>query len=101
MMRNSGGTEKIIGVTPRCRALLRSYIIESAWTALRLDPHMQSYYRKHVGKNPKSIVVKIAHKLLNRMLAVVKTGKPYQNNYKLNDSQTNEGIRKWTAKQPW
>ncbi|MGB4283866.1 MAG: IS110 family transposase [Bacteroidales bacterium] len=101
MMRNSGGTEKIIGVTPRCRALLRSYIIESARTALRLDPHMQSYYRKHAGKNSKGIIVKIAHKMLNRMLAVIKTGKPYQSNYDLNDGQNNKGTRKRTAKQPW
>lgn len=101
MMRNSGGTEKVIGVTPRCRALLRSYIIESAWVAFRLDPHMQNYYRKHVGRNPKSIVVKMAHKLLNRMLAVIKTGKPYQKNYALNDGIENKGTRKQTAKQAW
>jgi transposase len=101
MMRNSGGTEKVIGVTPRCRALLRSYIIEGAWVAYRLDPHMQSYYRKHIGRNPKSIVVKIAHKLLNRMLAVIKTGKPYQKNYALNEGIENKGTRKQTAKQAW
>jgi len=101
MMRNSGGTEKVVGVTPRCRALLRSYIIESSWVAFRLDPYMQSYYRKHVGRNPKSIVVKIAHKLLNRMLAVIKTGKPYEKNYALNDGVENTGTRKQTAKQAW
>jgi transposase len=87
MVRNSGGSENISGVTPRCRALLRSYIIESAWVALRLDPHMQAYYRKHFGKNPKSIIVKIAHKLLNRMLAVIKTGKRYEKNYILNGKE--------------
>jgi transposase len=81
-IRNSGGTEHIFGVTPRCKGLLRSYIIESAWVALRLDPHMQIYYRKHIGKNPKSIVVKIARKILNRMLSVIKNEKPYQMNYK-------------------
>jgi hypothetical protein len=83
MIRNSGGTENISGVTPRCRALLRSYIIESAWVALRLDPEMQAYYRKHIGKNPKSIIVKIARKLLNRMLSVIKNEIPYQRNYSL------------------
>ena len=83
-MRNSGGTEKIQGVTPRCRGLLRSYIIESSWVALRMDPEMQSYYRKHIGRNPKSIIVKIARKLLNRMLAVIKSEQPYQTNHSLN-----------------
>lgn len=83
-IRNSGSTEKIQGVTPRCRALLRSYIIESAWVALRMDPEMQAYYRKHIGKNPKSIIVKIARKLLNRMLSIIKTGEPYQSSHSLN-----------------
>ncbi|HEX4887668.1 MAG TPA: IS110 family transposase, partial [Luteibaculaceae bacterium] len=45
MMRSSGGNENIFGVTPRCRELLRSYIIEAAWQALRMDPEMQAYYR--------------------------------------------------------
>ncbi|CAN5214477.1 IS110 family transposase [soil metagenome] len=86
-MRNSGGTEKIQGVTPRCRGLLRSYIIESSWVALRMDPEMQAYYRKHIGRNPKSIIVKIARKLLNRMLAVIKTEQPYHTNYSLNNGK--------------
>ena len=81
MMRNSGNTENVFGVTPRCKSLLRSYIIESAWIALRMDPQMQAYYRTHIGKNPKSIEVKIARKLLNRILFVIKTEKPYQINY--------------------
>lgn len=80
VMRNSGGTEKMVGVTPRCRALLRSYIIESAWQAYRLDPQIQAYYRTHIGRNPKSIIVKIARKMLNRMLSVIKNGTPYQLN---------------------
>jgi len=80
MMRNSGGSEKMVGVTPRCRSLLRSYLIESAWQAYRLDPQMQAYYRVHIGKNPKSIIVKIARKMLNRMLSVIKNQKPYQLN---------------------
>jgi transposase len=81
MIQNSGGKENIFGVTPRCRSLLRSYIIEAAWVALRFDPSIQAYYRKHLGKNPKSIIVKIARKLLNRMLSVIKNEVPYQINY--------------------
>jgi transposase len=91
-MRNSGGTEKIQGVTPRCRGLLRSYIIESAWVALRMDSEMQAYYRKHIGRNPKSIIVKIARKLLNRMLAVIKSGQPYKSNYSLNNGKETKQI---------
>jgi transposase len=92
-MRNSGGTEKIQGVTPRCRALLRSYIIESAWVALRMDPEMQAYYRKHIGRNPKSIIVKIARKLLNRMLSVIKNDQPYKTNYSLNNGKETKKLK--------
>jgi hypothetical protein len=38
---------------------------------------MQAYYRKHIGKNVKSIIVKVARKLLSRTLAVIKTETPY------------------------
>lgn len=78
VIQNSGAKETMQRVTPRCRALLRSYIIESAWVALRMDPAMQNYYRKHIGKNPKSIIIKIARKLINRMLSVIKNETPYQ-----------------------
>ncbi|MBK9048950.1 MAG: IS110 family transposase [Bacteroidetes bacterium] len=91
-IRNSGGAEKIQGVTPRCKGLLRSYIIESAWVAFRLDPEMQTYYRKHIGRNPKSIIVKIARKLLNRMLAVIKSGVPYQCSYSLNNGKETKKV---------
>ncbi|WP_176029717.1 helix-turn-helix transcriptional regulator [Aquimarina sp. TRL1] len=39
---------------------------------------MQAYYRKHIGKNSKTIIIKVARKLLNRTLAVIKTETPYQ-----------------------
>lgn len=80
-IKNSGGKENVFGVTPRCRPLLRSYIVESAWIALRKDPQMQAYYRTHAGKNAKGIIIKIARKLLNRMLSVVKNEQPYKINY--------------------
>jgi transposase len=77
----SGGSERCTGITPRCRSLLRSYIIEASWVAIRTDPEIQSYYRKHVGKNVKSIIVKIAHKLIRRMWSVLRNKTPYQINY--------------------
>lgn len=101
-IRNSGDTENIFGVTPRCRALLRSYIIESAWVALRLDPSMQQYYRTHIGRNQKSIIIKIARKMLNRILSVVKNQTPYQINFKAENLAQNNNSKKQkqTAKQP-
>jgi transposase len=52
--------------------------VEEAWIAIRKDPVMQAYYRKHLGKNPKAIIIKVARKLLSRILAVIKTETPYE-----------------------
>ena len=74
----SGDNLKTMGMTPRSNRILRSYIIEAAWVACRKDPVLQQYYRKHLGKNSKAIIVKVARKLLSRLLAVIKTGIPYE-----------------------
>ncbi|MGS0523788.1 transposase [Zobellia nedashkovskayae] len=73
----SGASQRTIGMTPRAKRLLRSYFVEASWQAIRTDPVMQAYYRKHQGKNVKSIIVKVARKLLSRTLAVIKTEVPY------------------------
>ena len=73
----SGANSKTMGITPRAHRLIRSYFIEASWQAIRTDPVMQAYYRKHQGKNVKSIIIKVARKLLSRTLAVIKTETPY------------------------
>src|SRR5690606_2206796 len=73
----SGGNQKTLGMTPRAHRLIRSYFVEAAWQSLRADPVMQTYYRKHQGKNVKSVIIKVARKLLSRTLAVIKTEIPY------------------------
>jgi hypothetical protein len=62
---------------------LRSYLVEAAWIAIRKDAEMQQYYRKHQGKNVKSVIIKIAHKLARRILSVIKTETSYQINRSL------------------
>ncbi|MEO7463021.1 MAG: IS110 family transposase [Ferruginibacter sp.] len=85
-IHNSGGTEKTTGMTPRSKGLIRSYLVEAAWVAIRRDPEMQAYYRRHIGKNIKNIIVKVAHKLVTRILSVIKTGTPYQVNHQMKSS---------------
>jgi transposase len=80
-IHNSGETERTTGITPRSKTLLRSYLIEAAWVAIRRDPAMQAYYRRHIGNNIKNIIVKVAHKLVTRILSVIKNETPYQVNY--------------------
>lgn len=82
-MYNSGGGEKCLGITPRSRSQLRSYLIEAAWVGIRKDVELQDYYRKHHGKNVKCIIVKVAHKMARRILSVIKTQTPYQINRNL------------------
>lgn len=74
----SGESSRSTGMTFRAHRLMRSYMIEASWQAIRFDPVMQAYYRKHQGKEVKKIIVKVAHKLANRILAVVKSGVEYQ-----------------------
>jgi transposase len=77
-IHQSGDNLRTTGITRRAHRLIRSYFIEASWQAIRTDPVMQAYYRKHLGKNVKTIIVKIARKLLSRTLAVIKTGIPYE-----------------------
>lgn len=56
-------------------ALVKAYSSD-AEQAIRTDPVMQAYYRKHIGK--KTIIIKVARKLLSRTLAVIKTETPYE-----------------------
>ena len=74
----SGENSRGTGITKRANKIMRSYFVEASWQAIRADPVMQAYYRKHVHRNSKSIIIKIARKLASRTLAVVKTGIPYE-----------------------
>lgn len=80
-MRNSGSSESTLGITPRSKTLVRSYLVEAAWVTIRRDPEMQAYYRSHFGKNVKNIIVKVAHKLVKRILSVIKNERPYTISY--------------------
>jgi len=77
-IHQSGDNLRNTGITRRAHRLIRSYFIEASWQAIRTDPIMQAYYRKHLGKNVKAVIVKVARKLLSRTLAVIKTEIPYE-----------------------
>ena len=77
-VHQSGDNYRSTGMSVRGNRIMRSYFVEAAWMALRYDPIMQTYWRKHQGKDPKKILVKVARKLLSRTHAAIKTGIPYQ-----------------------
>ena len=74
----SSDTHRTQGLTPRCLSILRSYLVEAAWQAVRIDPVMRDYYNKHKGKKPNDIIVKVARKLLSRIYGVLRTETPYE-----------------------
>lgn len=74
----SGDNERSMGATPRANRIVRSLIVEASWVAIRKDPVIQNYFRKHAGKDTKAAIFKVAHKLLSRIHAVVKTEIPYE-----------------------
>lgn len=67
-----------LGLSKRSNQALRSLLIEATWVAVRSDMALQQYYRKHAHKDPNKAIIKVAHKLLSRIRAVIITGIPYQ-----------------------
>jgi Transposase and inactivated derivatives len=67
-----------LGLSKRSNRYLRSLLVEAAWVAVRTDMSLQTYYRKHAHKEPNKAIIKVAHKLLSRIRAVINSGTPYQ-----------------------
>ena len=75
----SGDNVRSYGVNPRGNKTVRSLLVESSWVAIRKDPVLQKYYRKHATNgNGKAAIFKTSRKLLNRIYAVIKTETKYE-----------------------
>ena len=75
---SSGEDETVGGITPRGHSILRSAIIESAWTAVRHDPALMKAYHDYCRRmEPNKAIVRIAKKLLNRISFVLRNKQPY------------------------
>jgi transposase len=74
----SSDRSQCLGLSKRSNRQLRSLLIESSWVAVRKDMVLQQYYRHHAYKEPNKAIIKVAHKLLNRIRAVINSGIPYQ-----------------------
>jgi hypothetical protein len=64
-------------MTKRSNHQLRSLLVEPV-AAVRDDLVLQQYYRKHAHNELNKAIIKVAHKLLNRLRAVIQSGIPYQ-----------------------
>jgi len=74
----SSNNKICLGLSGRSNRYLRSLLVEAAWMATRQDIALQTYYRKHAAKEPNKAIIKVAHKLLSRIRAVINSGIPYQ-----------------------
>lgn len=78
MCHSSGEHEHIGDMTVRKHSILRCYIVESAWKAVRNDPAMTLAYETNLKKmHPCKAIVKIARKLVNRIFFVLKHEQRY------------------------
>lgn len=75
---SSGEKDKEGEITFRGHHQLRSYLIESAWFAARLDPALSLCFNTYCWRmEPNRAIIKIACKLLNRIYFVLKNEKEY------------------------
>jgi transposase len=61
---------------------LRNKLIQCAWTAIRKDPELRTFYRRIYERQPKKVaarkaIVAVARKLTTRMYAVLKEQRPF------------------------
>ena len=77
-MYQSSENKVSLGLTKRSNHQLRSLLVEASWVAVRTDMALQQYYRQHAHKEPNKAIIKVAHKLLSRIRAVIISGVPYQ-----------------------
>ena len=76
--RSSGSREVVSGITNRQNVYLRNPIIEAAWIASRIDPALAlKYAQLKVRMKSQVAIIRIAKKLLNRIMTVWKNEIPY------------------------
>jgi len=78
MCHSSGEKEGTGDMTVRKHAMLRCYLIEAAWIAIRKDPAMTMAYEQYRKRMiAQKAIVKIARKLVNRIFFVLKRKQEY------------------------
>ncbi len=78
---SSGDNEIINGITPRRNSRLRAALVESAWVAVRNDPALLLIYQRLCQRMPSNrAIIRIAKKLLNRIVFVLRSRQKYERN---------------------
>jgi transposase len=75
---SSGERERIGSVSKRGNPILKTMLIECAWTAVKKDPALLLYYKQQLPKmNANKAIIKVSRKLANRIRYVLKEQKEY------------------------
>ncbi len=78
MTNSSGENEKVGDITIRNNKILREAMVESSWIAIRNDPALMLAFQKLVKRmKPQKAIIRIAKKLANRILFVLKNKQAY------------------------
>ena len=83
----SGDTKRGGRITSRGKKLIKKYIIEASWIAIRTDPELMARFNTLARRMSRNrAIIRIAKSLLSRIKAVLERGQPYQINYNLSRS---------------
>jgi transposase len=75
---SSGESQRAGGVTVRRNKILRTAIIEASWIAIGHDPALMQAYQDLVKRmEAQKAIIRIAKKLVNRIMYVLKNQQPY------------------------
>ncbi len=80
---SSGDAERKGSITPRHHVLLRSMLIETAWTAIRYDPALTLAYNEYKKRMTGTrAIIRIARKMLHRIYHLLLKQRPYEKGIK-------------------
>lgn len=88
---SSGETVYSKHIQNRCNRHLRPLLIEASWMAIRKSPALLLYYKKHISRNNKKAIVKVARKLAFIAKAVALSQKQYQEFYRTETNRAASG----------
>lgn len=89
---STGDTAKRGSITKAGDSILRSMLVEGAWTAIRNDPELKAFYQRVYATHPRDkaariAIVAVARKLANRLHCVLKERREYRINPALKEEQ--------------
>lgn len=78
MQHQSGGSNREMPIQRRAQSVLRSMLIQCAWSAIRTKSHFATLYERKKQTKPSSkAIIFVARRLVNTSYAILKSQQPY------------------------